>query len=232
MKRGAMGAVVAILFATAAAASVFLYVQSAREKAQGARDMTDVIVATQEIAANQELDPLIEQGVFQVRSVPTDDVVPGVLTDEYQLRGQRTAYPILAGEQISAARLQGDLQAGGGRLGIEPGFQAASITVEGQRAVGGQISQGDHVEAYGTFRKPDQADAWVTQILVVDAEVLSVVRTSEEAGEADLTVTLEVSPEGAERLIYGQEQGRVWLTLVPPNETGVIVKPVRSVNWR
>lgn len=231
MKRGAMGAVVAILFAAAAAASVFLYVQSARQRAEGAREMTDVIVATVEIPANTDLDPLIEQDVFQTKAVPTDDLVVGVLTDEYQLRGQRTAYPILVGEQISASRLQGELQAPGGELGIEPGYQAAAVTVEGQRAVGGQISEGDHVEAYGTFRKPNDADAWITQILVVDARVLSVSRSGEQGGEADVTVTLEVTPEGAQRLIYGQEQGRVWLTLIPPNETGVIVKPTKSVNW-
>jgi pilus assembly protein CpaB len=226
-----MGGVVAILFATAAAAAVFLYVQSAREKAEGARDMTEVIVSKVEIPANQDLDALIEQGVFQTKSVPTEDLIAGVLTDEYQLRGQRTAYPILVGEQISASRLQGELQARGGDLGIPPGMQAASVTLAPERAVGSRVSEGDHVEVYGTFRKTN-SDAWVTQILVVDAEVLAVTGVSEDgATDRDSTVTLAVTPEDAQRLIYGQEQGRVWLTLLPPNEPGTVVKPVRSVNW-
>lgn len=232
MKRGALGTIVTVLFATAAAASVFLYVQSARQKAEGARDMTDVIVATVEIPANQDLDALIEQGVFQTKSVATDDLIPGVLTDEYQLRGQRTAYPILAGEQISASRLQGELQVRGGDLGIPPGMQAASVTLDPERAVGAQVDVGDHVEVYGTFRNA-ASGAWVTQILVVDAEVLSIRGASGEAsGDRDPTVTLAVTAQDAQRLIYGKEQGRVWLTLLPPNEPGVIVKALRTVSPR
>jgi hypothetical protein len=35
------------------------------------------------------------------------------------------------------------------------------------------------------------------------------------------TITLAVTPEDASLLIFSQEQGRVWLTLLPPNQPGV-----------
>jgi hypothetical protein len=39
---------------------------------------------------------------------------------------------------------------------------------------------------------------------------------------------LSVTPAEAQVLIYAQEQGHVWLTLLPPNEGGVLIPPVRS----
>jgi hypothetical protein len=34
-----------------------------------------------------------------------------------------------------------------------------------------------------------------------------------------------VTPEQASLLIFAQEQGHVWLTLLPPNQSGVEVPP-------
>jgi hypothetical protein len=39
-------------------------------------------------------------------------------------------------------------------------------------------------------------------------------------------LTLAVTPEQASLLIYAQELGHVWLTLLPPNQPGVAVPPV------
>ena len=41
-----------------------------------------------------------------------------------------------------------------------------------------------------------------------------------------VTATLAVTPEEASVLIFAQEQGHVWLTLLPPNQDGVAVPPV------
>lgn len=219
MRRGAFAAVVTILFAAAAAGGVYLFMKNVREDARAPETTVDVLVSRQDIAAGEELDPLIEQGIFVVKSVPQDDLVQGVITDVYQLRGQRSAYPILAGEQISAARLAGPLQAAGGTLGIPVGYQAASVALEPQRSVAGAVRQGDHVEVFGTFAKGNRD---VTMVVIPDALVLA----TPAAGQTGSSVTLAVTPEDASLLIYAQEQGRVWLTLLPPNEPGVEVPPV------
>src|SRR5437867_8114594 len=151
MKRGATAAVVTILFAAAAAAGVFLFMKNVRQDATAPQATVDVLVSSQDIPAGTQLDSLVEQGDFVTRTVPADLVIQGVITDVYQLRGQRTAYPILAGEQISAARLAGPLQAAGGTLGIPDGYQAASVTLDAQRNVAGALQPGDHVEVWGSF---------------------------------------------------------------------------------
>jgi Flp pilus assembly protein CpaB len=231
MKRGTVAAALTVLFALAAAAGVFLYVRSVREGSERAQRTVEVIVATTDIPAGAELDELIDAGMFVKENVPQDDLVRAAITDAYQLEGRRTAYPILAGEQISAARLEGTLQAAGGRFGLVGGAHALSLTLEPQRAAGGVLQQGDHVEAFGTFKSVANPQSQLTRVLVVDAEVLTVIRET-ETGSRAVTVLLAVTPQEAQLLIYAQEQGHVWLTLLPPNEPGVLIPPVRAKELR
>lgn len=226
MKRAAT-AIVVFLVAAAAAGGVLLFMRGVRDQADAGRTMVHVVVATQDVPAGQELDPFIEEGVFVTRAIDSDALVPGVITDLYQLRGQRTAYPIVAEEQIVAARLAGPLQAGGGILGIPEGLQAAAITLEPQRVVAGAIRQGDHVEVFGTFSSPNGAGAQTTRVVIEDALVLAVSTPADASvgTSGNGTITLAVTPEQASLLIFAQEQGHVWLTLLPPNQTGVDVPP-------
>lgn len=224
MKRGTVAAVLTVLFAVAAAAAVFLYVDRVREDAASTEAATiDVIVSTQDIAAGQDLEALVEQGAFVTRTIPVGDVVQGAVTDVYQLRGQRSAYPILAGEQIPAARFVGPLQAEGGALGIPPEHQAVSVTLDPQRVVAGNLQQGDLVEIFGSFIGGPK-DQLTTRVVIPDALVLQVSNDAETGAVG--TITLAVTPEEASRLVFAQEQGRVWFTLLPPNEAGVELPPV------
>jgi pilus assembly protein CpaB len=233
MKRSSLAIAATALFALAAAAGVFMYVQNVRKDAVASAETVQVLTSKVLIPAGQELDPLIDQGVFETRPFPRDAVVTGYITDVYQLSGQRSAYPILAGEQISAARLRGALQAPGGELGIPKGMQAASFTLERQRLAGGAMRAGDHVEAYGTFTLPGNSQSQITRVLVPDAQVLALHTADPSAGGGDsTTVTLAVTPVEAEMIVYAQETGHVWLTLLPPNEPGVVVPPVRSKDVR
>lgn len=226
MKKPVVAALI-FLVAAAAAGGVLLFMNGVRERAEAGRITADVIVATRDIPAGQELSVLIDEGVFRTKSVDVEDLVPGAITDVYQLQGQRTGYPILAEEQIVAARLAGPLQAGGGVLGIPDGLQAASITLEPQRVVAGAIQQGDHVEVFGTFTARG-AGTLTTHVVIEDALVLAVATpASDDLGSGGTgTITLAVTPEQAALLIFAQEQGHVWLTLLPPNQAGVHVPPV------
>jgi pilus assembly protein CpaB len=228
MKRGVLNTLVVVLLAAGAAAGVFLFMNSVRDRAEAGRLTVDVIVASRDIPAGQELDPLIEEGVFHPKAVDREDLVPGVITDVYQLRSQRTAYPILAGEQIPGARLAGPLQAAGGALGIPEHMQAASITLEPQRIVAGALKPGDHVEVFGTFSGRGNGNQ-TTHVVIQDALVLAVARPDGSVGSpvsGSVTATLAVTPEQASVLIFAQEQGHVWLTLLPPNQAGVDVPSV------
>lgn len=226
MKRSALAGILTVLFALAAAAAAFLYTQSARQKAESGQQVVEVVVSTVDIQAGQDLDPLLEQGVFRTKEVRQQDLIQAVITDEYQLRGQTTAYPILAGEQISAARFRGPQELDGGLLGIPVEHHAVSLALQPERAVSGALRVDDHVEVFGSFGDSKRG-APVTQVIVQDAEVLSVATGAEStAPGGTVTITLAVTPDEAARVVYAQEQGSVYLTLVPPNEEGVLLPPL------
>jgi Flp pilus assembly protein CpaB len=83
------------------------------------------------------------------------------------------------------------------------------------------------VEVFGTF-SARSAGTLATHVVIEDALVLAVARpASDDLGSGSTgTVTLAVTPEQAALLIFAQEQGHVWLTLLPPNQVGVHVPPV------
>lgn len=229
-----MAVVLAMLLAFAATLAVYLYVKGVREEATTGGEMVTVIVSKQDIPVGTALDPLIEQGVFTTKSIPRDALVAGAVTDLSQLRGQTTAFPILANEQISVQRFQGRTEESG--LGLREGFQAVTISVGVEQAVGGHVQRGDRVTIYGTFDvtiiQPDlpallagaeRREVKVGQMtltLVPEVRVLDV--DSEDPG----LITLELTPEDTERLVYAKEHGSLWLALLHPKDKGQRLGPI------
>ncbi len=112
---------IAVVLAIVAAAAVILYTNGVKNDAVTGGALSVVVVSKQDIAANTNLNPLLEEGAFTELKVPTDAVVDGAVTSIERLRGQTTTAPILANEQIASARLSGGEAPQGGALGITPG---------------------------------------------------------------------------------------------------------------
>jgi Flp pilus assembly protein CpaB len=68
-------------------------------------DLVTVVVAKRRIEANQRLDPLVEQGMFEVFEIPRAALAEGAVTQINQLEGTRTTAPIWKHEQVLTSRL-------------------------------------------------------------------------------------------------------------------------------
>jgi Flp pilus assembly protein CpaB len=157
---------IAVVLAIVAAAAVILYTNGVKNDAVTGGALSVVVVSKQDIAANTNLTPLIEEGAFTELSVPTDAVVDGAVTSQNELRGQTTTAPILANEQIASARLSGGEAPPGGAQGITPGHVGLPIVLEGGPAGYGLIQRGDNVAVYATFKQGEVlAKADLRQIL-------------------------------------------------------------------
>jgi len=245
-----IAALTAIVLAAAATMAVFLYVRGI-ERAQTDGADVRVVVAKQDILAGTDLDELIEEGAFDYADIPQDAEVEGAITTLSDLEGKKTSSPILAGEQISTARIQGSNDLPGGVLGIPDGFQAMSVALEAQRTAGGAIQNGDNVAVYATFDEAGEAEATaratgansatvrvaggngVTLALVPEARVLDIAAPGTGAaiaqdGQTSL-VTLALSPQDAQKVAFAQETGRVFLALLPPGQEGVPAAPLTMV---
>src|SRR5437867_1006956 len=136
----------ALLLAVGATVAVFLYVNGVRKDALGGGGAAHVIVSTQNIQANTDLNPLIAQGgVFVDKTIPQDALVADAVTSATELQDQTSTVPILANEQIPTSRLSGGVQATGGTLGICPDCVALSFRVDGPPGVAGNVARGDNI---------------------------------------------------------------------------------------
>jgi pilus assembly protein CpaB len=241
------------VLAGAAAGAVFMYVRGIQEETRAAGERVSVVVAKEDIPPGTELNALLSGGMFIRLDVPRTSLVRGVVTSLDQLQGHETSSPILAGEQISTARLRGEAEFGGGVLGIPEGYKAVTLPLEAPRALGGVLQTGDHVSIYATFTEAGKTSAKVrvdetgsvttatgrvtavpglTITVVPDVQVL---RSASPASDAigssaedrkTIQVTMALTPRDAQRVIFAMERGSLWLGLLPPNEPGAAEVPV------
>jgi Flp pilus assembly protein CpaB len=157
---------IAVVLAIVAAAAVILYTNGVKNDAVTGGALSVVVVSKQDIAANTNLDQLLEEGAFSELRVPTDAVVDGAVVRLEDLRGQTSTAPILANEQIVSARLSGGESPEGGALGITPGNVGLFMVLDGGPAGYGLIQRGDSVAVYATFKQGEVvAKADLRQIL-------------------------------------------------------------------
>jgi pilus assembly protein CpaB len=235
---------IAIVLAVGAAAAVVLYTQGVKEEAEQGGQLTTVIVATQEIPANQRLDPLIDQGLFAEIDVPADALVGGAVTTLTELEGATTTTPILANEQISTSRLS-TAEENLNIVGVSEGHVGLSVELEAPRGGVGNINPGDNVQVFATYQgvslipgnlrqyleqtdaqagaKKDVPDFTVTLIPTVRVLRIQNPEVDSETGRSDssrIQVTLDLLPQDAQNLVFAQENALIWLGLLPPDEEG------------
>jgi len=221
---------IAVVFAGAATLSVFLYARGLQENAETSTDTVGVVVVTQDIPSGTELDGLLAGGALEIQQVPADLVVSNAVTDLNELKGESTASPILAGEQVSSTRLVGSQDLPGGVLSIPKGMQGMTVALESQRVIGGNVlAAGDHVAIHATF--PNEKH---TVVISSDAQVLRVFSaaagtatgsTTTQSGSGN-NVTLALDPEEVQKLVFGQDLGKIYFSIIPPGEEGRPLEPI------
>ena len=229
------GLIIAIAFVLAGIATmvVYLYLLGVQRQSEGG-EMVSVVVSERDVPAGTSLDDLVEEGALTTRSLPRSALVRGAVTNLQSLEGRETSAAIAAGEQLTTARLRGSTtQLPGGSLGIPNGYQALTLPLETPRVAGGVIQRSDHITIYGTFQNvasQQGSSPAATVTLVPDVEVLRIASSGEEGGTNDTQwITLALKPRDAQKVVFAQEQGSVWMSLLPPNQSGTATRPVNAI---
>jgi pilus assembly protein CpaB len=222
---------IAVVLAVAAAAAVILYTQGVKEQAQGEGSTQTVIVSSQDIPANEPLDPLLNQDVFRQIRIPDDALVDGAVTDTSQLEHQTSTSTILANEQIPIERLSSGPRPN--ELGISAGHLGLSVELDAPQGGTGHIQPGDSVSVFATYQniqsvgggqQQNLPDFTVTLIPTVRVLAITNPQVDAETGQQNesdrIRVTLDLLPKDAQDLVFAQENGLVWLGLLPPDEDG------------
>jgi Flp pilus assembly protein CpaB len=248
MNRGGAVITVAAVLAVLAAGAVFLFLSGVQHNAQtGGGGTVKVIVAKQDIAVGTRLDTVLTDGGVTYQTVPKDSAVRGAVTDLSQIKGQTTSQPIVAGQQLSTAFLEGSTtQPAGGPHGICEGCEAITLSLQAPQAGGGLVQNGDHVQVFASFEnlsinviqkaglltgQVQQTELKVGDVIVTvvpDVTVLQVLQDPITAASqaAQIQMTLELKPEDAAKLVFANSNGTVWFGLLPPNQQGETQKPI------
>ncbi|MGB7806076.1 MAG: Flp pilus assembly protein CpaB [Actinomycetota bacterium] len=218
MRRQTLVIPIALLLAVMAAAGVVLYTMNVKEEATTGGPTSTVVVASEDVPAGTELDPLIEEGKLVEQEIPKNYIVPGAVGSLEELQGRTVSQPLVEGEQILANRIDELGTVEGGSLGIPPGFTAYTVELRPEQTVANVLNRGDRVRVFATFSEKSGARASVA--LLPDVKVLAVSSDGdpEQQAASNQLVTLAVTPDDAAKLaLFGQDTGSLWLNLLPPD---------------
>jgi len=209
--------VVAVFFGLIAAYGIFNFLsQTAMEKESLRAANQDIVVAGQDIAPGTTLnDEAIKKGLVKTMPWPKASVPAGAFSSTQQVIGKVNRVKILANEPILESRLAGE--GAGLTVRLEAGKRAIATPVNEIIGVSGFIVPDDRVDIILTTTPVGtNAEAKISKIVMQNKRVLSVAQTTEQKdGKPQLarSITLEVTPEEAERLSLAASEGQITMTL-------------------
>jgi len=231
---------IAIVLAFLATAGSAVYLQSLKAEINRGSEMVKVLTAQKFISPGVSVEEMLNKDLVSFTPVPRRYLVKGALTDAQGLSQKVLVVPLSKGEQLTDQKIR-EKSGAGIAFRIPKGMVAVAIPVDEVVGVAGQISVGDKVALIATF-SPGPGGADTSRVLLQNVEVLATSVTSGAAGTgqktgltqggstlAKKTVTLAVTPQDAEKLVFSEEKGHVWVTLQPAGDSQPVQTPGQTV---
>jgi pilus assembly protein CpaB len=224
-RRGPVLIVISLLLAVAAAwvANRWLIAQTAT--ANTAPDTVSVMTAAIDIPLGTKIE---SRHVVAIQMLA--ETAPG---SAYQslgaVEGKIALAEIMKGEILHTARFAD--QGGGSALAAVVGenMRAVSVRVNDVVGVAGFLLPGNRVDVVAAYRERQDT---LSETVVQNVKVLAIDQSaSSDKNEPVIVraVTLEVSPEDAEKLILAEQRGSIQLALRNPLDETITKKPVVQV---
>lgn len=210
--------IAAIFFGLIAAYGVYSFLRQQREATEALKSATqNVVVAAKEIPAGTNVtEKIIKEGLVKETSWPKASVPPGSFYSTNQVVGKTVKTKVVAGEPILESKLVGEGVGLATRLAA--GYRAVAVKVDEVIGVSGFIAPDDRVDVIATLTPPGRGsqDEKLSKIVLQNRRVLSVAQSVEQKeGKPQVvrSITLEVTPEEAEKLSLAVFEGHVILAL-------------------
>ena len=190
--------------------------QTNKEKA----NVATIVAATMAIPFGTK----VEERHLKIIEMPKDSVPPGSFTLKEEVVDKVAMQPIVAGEILMKVRFveQGE----GSTLAalVDKNMRAVTVRVDDVIGVAGFLLPGNRVDVVAARREGRRA---ITDTILRNIEVLAIdqqATSSESEAVIVRAVTLQVTPEQAEILVRGREEGSIQLTLRNPLEDEEIIE--------
>jgi pilus assembly protein CpaB len=209
--------VVAVFFGLIAAYGIYNFLNQQQKETDSLRALNqDIVVAAQDIPPGTVLnDEALKKGLIKTTPWPKSSIPAGAFSSPQQVVGKVNRVKILANEPILESRLAGE--GAGLTVRLEAGKRALALRVDEIVGVSGFIVPDDRVDIILTTTPVGAAqDAKISKIVLQNKRVLSVAQSTEQKdGKPQLarSITLEVTPEEAEKLSLASSEGQIVLAL-------------------
>ena len=244
MRQRAMIITVAVFLGIVAVFIVNSYAGRLREEALADVAKTEVLVASEPAPSGLTLDELIDRKLVAVKLVPKEFVGEGALTPKKRLGDKVLTANLAVGEQLTANKFKVPNEAGLS-FAMPDDLVAVAIPIDEMKAAGNLVKIGDYVNVIGTIKAADDKEVTRTFLQKVKVLALGTSLENEEttpdksnsklaantnADSRTKTVTLAISQGDAEKLVFMQEEGRIWLTLLPSGASKTVATTGQNVN--
>lgn len=225
-----IGIIASVLLAAVGTGLLVAYVRSAEHRALKGERTVGVLIVSGTIPKGTRAEEL--EGRVRLQQVPSKAVTENALASTGSLAGKVAAIDLLPGEQLLPNRFSSPAEA----QGIAPGMLQVTVGMDAVRAVGGQLRSGDSVAVTLSFDDPQTTRLVLHKVRVTDVRTEAGIPVAgPAAGPAPtgrILVTLAVDGPSMERVVFGAEHGRLWLSWEPKeaNEGGTKLQTKASVN--
>jgi pilus assembly protein CpaB len=208
---------------------LLVFVYTARVKASGGTQLAataTAFVATSDIAPGTSWENM--SGLVKEQRVPPELRPASAVAEPDEVEGKAAVRKISKGEIVTNLQFDAPRSAS---LPTPKGFDAVTINIGPAQGVAQYIQPGVKTNIYVSFKgapTADPADGVLTKLLLSNVVVLSNQFANPNAeGEpeesspgGEVLLTLAVTPDQAEKLIFAKENGSIWLGL-PHADNGV-----------
>ncbi len=216
-------AILALVFAGIAAWLTFSYLQGETDKTKAVQPQSIVVAA-----ADIPIGSAISEPQLKVTSWPKDSIPPGSAPDPKILVGRVAIRPISRGDAVTEQKLKpkAGVPGSGFMTYIIPlGHRAVTVSVNEVAGVAGFITPNDRVDVVLTTPIPGFEKEKISKIILQNVPVLATGQTTEQKeGKPVLvpTVTLDLTPDDAEKIVLGSSRGSLQLLLRNIADSGPI----------
>ena len=162
-----------------------------------------------------------------VRDIPAEFAHSNAIRpDQFdRVENQKLAYPAVRGEMILWSLMEGQ-RAPSFSSRLSPGHRAVTMQVDEVNSISGMLEPGDRIDLMVSVKKDNHTYMFP---LLQNVDVLATGSRAAVVPDADgketrrsfTTITLEASPEDAQRVLAAREVGKVAAVLRSPGDTAV-----------
>ena len=217
---------VAVFFGMIAAYGIYSFLRQQRAALEAMQHSTrDVVVAVKEIPQGTAIsDDMVGVVPYLQTSIPT-----GAFSSTQQVTGKIVRATVAAGEPVLESRLG---EKAGLTVLLTPGQRAMAVRVDEIAGVSGFIAPNDRVDVIANLTPSTSGDAeagQIAKIVLQNKRVLSVAQTMEDKKDGKpqvvSSITLELTPEDAEKLSLASLEGHLILALRASQDEDIVRTP-------